>query len=220
MTLGFAEVVMPGRSYTDYVNYSLPLFVVMGVVFAGLGTAVATYHDLHSGMDARLRTLPMARSAPLLGRVAADAVRNLATAVLVAAAGFALGFRFEAGAGRAVAFFVVPVVFGFAIAWFMVAVAILSSSAETAISVINALLLVLSFLSSGFVPVGELASWAQPLAEVNPLSSVIDAMRALAHGGALAEPLLRTLAWTVGLTAVFGTLAVRGYRRGPAGGGR
>lgn len=213
MTLGFAEVVMPGQGYRAYVNFSLPLFVVMGVVFAALGTAVAAYHDLHSGMDSRLRAMPMARSAPLLGRVAADAVRNLATALVVTAIGYGLGFRFGTGPLSVLAFFAVPVLFGVAIAWFMVAVAVVAGSAETAISVINTLFLVLSFLSTGFVPADSLVEWAQPLAAVNPLSSVIDTMRALAHGGELAGPLLGTLAWTVGLTGVFGVLAVRGYRR-------
>lgn len=213
MTLAFADVMMPGLGYAAYVNYSLPLFVVMGVVFSALGTAVVVYHDLHSGMDSRLRTLPMARSAPLLSRVVADAVRNLITAVLVAAVGMALGFRFDTNPWPVLGFFVVPVLFGFGIAWFMVAVALVARSAETAVSVINIVLLVLSFFSTGFVPAEKLADWAGPIAAVNPLSHVIEAMRALAHGGSLAGPLLWTLVWTAGLTAVCGSLAVHRYRR-------
>ncbi|WP_020494733.1 ABC transporter permease [Sciscionella marina] len=212
MTLGFADVVLPGRGYAGYVNYSLPLFIVMGVVFAALNTAVATYRDLHGGMDARLRTVAIARSAPLLGRVGADAVRNLATTVLVFLLGFALGFRFAAGPLAILGFFLLPVVFGFGIAWFMVAIAMRAKSAETAISLVNVLLLVLSFLSTGFAPKGSLAGWAEPIAAVNPLSSAIDAMRGLAHGGELTGPLLATLAWTVALTAVFGAVAVSAYR--------
>jgi ABC-type polysaccharide/polyol phosphate export permease len=78
---------------------------------------------------------------------------------------------------------------------------------------LNAALLVVSFLSTGFVPQHDLPGWAQPIAEVNPVSSVVEAMRTLAHGGAVAGPLLSSLVWSTGLTAVCSVLAVRSYRR-------
>ncbi|WP_018656797.1 ABC transporter permease [Actinomadura flavalba] len=216
MSVSFAEIVLPGRSYREYVDLSLPLFVAMGVVFAALNTARALHEDVHGGMDDRLRTLPVAGVAPLLGRIAADTVRNALTVAIVVVAGIALGFRFTTGPLHVVAFFAVPLLFGFGVAWFMCLLAVRVTSAETAGAALNALLLVLSFLSTGFVPGDDLASWARPIAAANPLSAVVEAMRVLAHGGALTGPLLRAAAWTAGLTLVCAPLAVRAYRARPA----
>ncbi|MBH0779304.1 ABC transporter permease [Nocardia bovistercoris] len=213
ITVSFGTLVAPGGDRADYVNYSLPLFAVMGILFAGLGTAMTAFADLHSGFDARLRTMPISRSAPLLGRVLGDGVRNLITLIVVVLVGYALGFRFSGPAAGTIGFFLLPLVFGSAVAWVMVAFAVRASSAEAVTSALNALLLVASFLSTGFVPRAQLPGWVQPIAAANPVSSVVETMRALASSGAIAEPLARASAWTVGLTVVFGVLAVRGYSR-------
>lgn len=213
MTAGFAKIVDPAGSYADYVNSVLPLLVVMGVVLSSLTTGVAAYQDLHSGLDDRLRTMPMARSAPLIGRIVGDAVRNLATVVVVVALGVALGFRFGTSPFAILGFFVLPLVFGVGFAWLAVALAIRAGSAESVASVLNAVLLTLTFLSTGFVAMDDLPGWAQPIAQVNPVSSVVEAMRALAHGGPLMTPLISSLAWSAGLVGVFGGLAIRGYRQ-------
>lgn len=213
MTAGFAKIVDPAGSYAGYVNRVLPLLVVMGVVLSSLTTGVAAYQDLHSGLDDRLRTMPMARSAPLVGRIAGDAVRNLATVAVVVALGVGLGFRFTTAPVWIAGFFVLPLVFGVGFAWLAVALAIRAGSAESVAAVLNAVLLALTFLSTGFVAMDDLPGWAQPIAAVNPVSGVVEAMRALAHGGPLMIPLVSSLAWSAGLVVVFGGLAIRGYRR-------
>ncbi|MGH4022102.1 MAG: ABC transporter permease [Pseudonocardiaceae bacterium] len=213
MTASFAKIVSPNGSYADYVNWVLPLLVVMGVMFSSLTTGIAAHQDLHSGLDDRLRTLPMARSAPLVGRIVGDAVRNFVTVVVVVALGIVLGFRFDTSIFAIIGFFVVPLVFGVGFAWLAVTVGIRAATAENVESWLSAGLLVLSFLSTGFVAKNDLPGWVQPIAEVNPVSSVVEAMRALAHGGATAGPLFSGLAWSAGLTAVFSVLAVRTYRR-------
>lgn len=213
MTAGFAKIVDPAGSYADYVNWVLPLLVVMGVVLSSLTTGIAAYQDLHSGMDDRLRTLPMARSAPLVGRIVGDAVRNLATVVVVVALGLVLGFRFGTSPPAIAGFFVLPLVFGVGFACLAVALAIRAGSAEAVASVLNAALMMLTFLSTGFVAMNDLPGWAQPIAAVNPVSSVVEAMRALAHGGPVIAPLISSLAWSAGLVGVFGGLAIGSYRR-------
>lgn len=218
MPVSFSRVVFPEGSYGDYLDFSLPLFVLMGVTFTTIATAIAVYQDLHGGMTDRLRTLPMAGSAPLVGRIVADAIRSLATVLVVIGVGSVLGFRFQEGLVGVAGFVVLPVLLGFALAWFMVAVVLWSRSGETAVSVINAVLLVLSFLSVGFVPVEALSGWAQGVAEQNPLSLAVEAMRAFAHGGELAGPFVRTVIWCAALTGVFGTLAARRYRHEGVGG--
>lgn len=212
ITVSFGSLVVPGGGRADYVQFSLPLFAVMGILFAALGTGMGTFTDLESGFDHRLRAMPIARSAPLLGRIIGDAVRNLITLGVVVAAGYALGFRFHEGILGVVGFFVLPLVFGTGVAWMMVAIAVRVRSGEAAGSALNAILLLASFLSTGFVPKSDLPSWVQPIAEANPVSAVVEAMRGMASGGPVASPAIRALLWTAGLTIVFGVLAVRGYR--------
>lgn len=213
-SVSFARIVMPDASYADYIDYSLPLFVAMGITFGTLPTAVAVHVDRVSGFDDRLRTLPMSPVAPLAGRIVADGVRNLSTVVVLVCVGSLLGFRFTTGVAGILGFFLVPLVYGFGMAWPMVAVAMHARSAEAVSAAANAVMLTLAFLSTGFVGLDDLPTWAQPIARANPISHLIEAMRAFAHGSPpLRTPLLATGAWSLGLTAVFGALAVRGSTR-------
>jgi ABC transporter DrrB family efflux protein len=213
MTAGFAKIVNPDGSYADYVNWVLPLLVMMGVMFSSINTGIAAHQDLESGLHDRLRTLPIAQSAPLVGQIVGDAARNLVTVVVVGVLGIALGFRFDTSVFSIIGFFVLPLCAGVGFAWLAVAVAARAATAESVESQLDAGLLVLSFLSTGFVPKHDLPGWIQPVAQVNPVSSVVEAMRALAHGGAVAGPLVWSLIWSAALTTVFGMLAVRAYRR-------
>ena len=134
MTAGFAKVVNPSGSYQDYINQVLPLFVVMGVAFSAVTTGVAAHRDLHSGMENRLRTLPIAPAAPLAGRIIGDASRNLITLVVLGLAGAAIGFRFHAGIGGALGAVALALLVGSAFAWLAVAAALRASSAESVTS--------------------------------------------------------------------------------------
>ena len=96
-----------------------------------------------------------------------------------------------------------PVIFGFGIAWMMVAIATYVDSAETAVSATNALLLLLTFLSTGFVKLHDLPGWAQPIAAANPISYVAQAMRGAASGGDYSGEVVATIAWAIGLTLVY-----------------
>lgn len=212
MTAGFATVVVPDGTHRDYVNQVLPLFVVMGMSFSAITTGVSAHRDLHSGIDARLRTLPVASSAPLIGRILGDAARNLVTIVVLVLVGVALGFRHTTGPAAAVAAVLLALVFGTAFAWLAIAAAVRARSAETVATALNAVLLVLSFLSTGFVAVADLPGWAQPIARNSPVSAAIDALRALTHGGPTTAPVLKALAWSATMTAVFATSAIR-HRR-------
>lgn len=216
LSAGFGGIVMPGGTHADYVNHALPLFVTMGITFGTLPTAMAVHVDRMTGFDDRLRTLPVSSAAPLVGRVLADGVRNLVTVAVVTIVGLVLGFRFSGGLPGVLGYALVPLVYGFGLAWPMVAVAMRAGSAETTNTIANTLMLALSFLSTGFVPLEDLPGWVQPIARVNPVSQVVETMRAFAHGDRpLAGPLLATVAWSVGLTLVFATVAIRSARRRP-----
>lgn len=213
MSAGFAEIVMPGRGIPDYLDHSLPLFAVMGVAFASLTTGASTYLDLTSGFDRRLLAMPVARTAPFTARILGDIVRTLLTVVAVVAVGLGLGFQFRTDLPGVLGFLVLPVLLGIGLGWAMVALAAWARSAEAVGSILNAVLLVLSFLSTGFVPLQGLPGWAQPIAMVNPLSLAVEAMRALAQNTPATAPVLGTLVWAAGLTAVCAPLAAHGRHR-------
>lgn len=215
LSVSFGAVVMPGAGVRDYVQFATPLFVTMGVVFGAISTAISAQQDRISGFDDRLRTLPISPVAPLAGRIVADVGRNLVTLILVTAVAMMMGFRFDNGIGGVMCYLFLPLVFGFGVAWFMVAVAMVADSAESASSLLNALLLVLSFLSTGMVPRADLPGWAQPVASANPISHLVEAMRVGATPGSqiATTDAAVTVAWSVGLTVVCGFFAVRAYRK-------
>lgn len=213
MTISFAKVVRPDAGYGEYIDDVLPLFAAMGMMFSSVTTGLAVLRDLESGMDARLRTLPVARSAPLVGRIVGDGFRNLVTLVVLGLVAVALGFRIHTGVLPAVGAVVVALLFGTAFAWIAVAAAVRARSGEAVTAALNGVLLVLSFLSTGFVPAEDLPGWAQPIARVNPVSVTVEAVRVLTQGGPTTGPVLKALAWSIGLAVGFAALAVRGLAR-------
>lgn len=213
MTATFARVFYPDTSYGAYADRVLPLFGVTSLLFASLATATSVYHDLHSGLDARLRALPIARGAPLVARVMGDGVRGAAQLLVLLAVGYLIGFRFRTGLVGAAAFVVLPVLFGSAVTWAAVFLATRAKVLESVAAALNGSVLLLMFLSTGLVAQEDFPAWAQGLVGANPVSQVVEAMRALSQGGSTAGPVLVALTWTFLLTAVFGVLAVRSYSR-------
>jgi ABC transporter DrrB family efflux protein len=212
LLIAFGRVI--GGSVSAYSARLVPQLVVAAGAFGAAGTGVAVFTDRHDGMIERLRSLPIARRSYLVGTVAADAVRVAAAAVIVVVVGHVPGFRFEQGAVAALGFFAVAVAFGAVWAWVAVTLGLRAGSSQAVGSTMNGPILMLFFLSTGFVPVEGFPAALQPVVRANPLSCAVDALIGLSSGGPVLVPVLQTLAWTVGLVAVFATIAVRTYRRG------
>src|SRR5690606_22117445 len=134
------------------------------------------------------------------------------TSLVIFAAGMALGFRFTQGLGPTLLILVVPLIFGLGFAMMVTALATLPGRTPL-VETVSILCTLLMFFNSGFVPVMAYPSWLQPVVANQPMSCAIDTMRALAMGGPVAEPFLKTVAWSVGMVAVFVVPAVVGYRR-------
>jgi ABC transporter DrrB family efflux protein len=197
----------------DYIDFLIPGIVVMTVAFASFGTGIGLNVDLSNGMVDRFRSLPIARSAYLTGRILADTLRIMGNVLLLAGVGMLLGLRFSAGPGPALGAFLLATAFGVAMAWVAALIGLAARNPETVNSVGFIWLLPLTFASSAFVPVATMPGWLQAFAEVNPITVNVDALRALVLGGPTATPVLQSLAWIVGITVVFWALAVRRYRR-------
>lgn len=203
-------IQVPGESYVDFL---MPGIWVQTIAFGAVTTAVGLAEDLQLGLIERFRSLPMARSAVLIGRTSADLVRNLFVVLLMTAVGFLVGFSYSTSLLGLVAGLALVLAFAYALSWVFAVMGLTTPNAETAQAASFPILAVLVFASSAFVPVETMPGWLQPWAEHQPVSVVIDAVRALVLGGPTASKVLAALAWIVGIVVVFAPLAVRRYRR-------
>jgi ABC transporter DrrB family efflux protein len=200
----------PGVSYVDYL---LPGIFVQSVTFRASQTAVGLSEDLRRGVIDRFRSMPMARSAVLLGRTIADLVRNVLIIGLMVVVGYLVGFRFQAGVLPALGCVALVAAFGFALSWIFAFVSLVVRGAESAQTAGFVLLFPLVFASSVFVPVSSMPSWLQPFAKASPVTLTADAARTLALYGGVPSSLGESLAWIAGILAVFVPLSVWRYRR-------
>jgi ABC transporter DrrB family efflux protein len=197
----------------SYIDYLLPGILVQSVTFRASMTAIGLSDDLKLGVIDRFRSMPMARSAVLVGRTAADLVRNVLIIALMIIVGYIVGFSFEAGVAQAVACVALVSAFGLALSWIFAFVALTVRSAEAAQSAGFVVLFPLVFASSVFVPVSSMPDWLQAFAKVSPVTLTANAARSLALVPGTPSSLGGAVAWIAGLLAVFIPLSVWRYRR-------
>jgi len=208
----FGGAIDTGR--VSYVDYLLPGIIVMTAIFGSLTTGLGLTEDLAAGVVDRFRSLPMARSAVLLGRTGADLVTNTITLLVMLAIGLAVGFRPTQPVYDVVLALVLVLGFAFVFSWISAFVGLAVRDPETAQSIGFIWVFPLVFASSAFVPADTMPGAVQAFAEVNPVTLVVDASRALMIGdGAALGPALGTLAWLAGLLLVFIPLSVRAFRK-------
>jgi ABC transporter DrrB family efflux protein len=201
---------VPGVPYVDFL---MPGVFVQTVVFGSLATAIGLAADMKSGLLERFRSLPMARSAVLAGRTLADLTRNVFVVLLMVAVGFMVGFRIHTDALALIAGILLLLFFGYAMSWIFATVGLALGDPETAQAAAFPVLAPLVFASTVFVPLESMPGWLQVWAEHQPVSVTASAVRALVLGGPTASLVWQSLAWCVGILAVFAPIAVRRYRR-------
>lgn len=203
------------QTVTDnYIDFLLPGILVQTVLFGSTNTGFGLAQDLSSGLVDRYRSLPMARSAVIAGRILADTLRNMFVVMLMIGVGYALGFRFHAGIGYAVGIVATLAVFGHGFSWISAFIGVSIHDAETVQVAGFVWLFPLTFMSSAFVPVSTMPDWLQVVAQVTPVTVTVDALRAMSLGyGDVWGNLWQTFAWTIGILIVFASLAIARYRR-------
>jgi len=195
-----------------YVQYVLPGLVVQGVTFWAMQTAIGLNTDFQHGLVDRFRSLPIARSSVVAGRITADVLRTGWGAVISVAAGMAFGFRLHTSAAGAAGALGLILAWGFALSWLMAFLGVSLRSAETVQTAGFLLVMPLGFASSVFAPASTMPGWLQAFVKVNPVTVVTDAARGLMISGPVAGPLLKSAAWLTAITAVSWTLTVYRYR--------
>ncbi|MFD4354526.1 ABC transporter permease [Nocardia sp. NPDC058518] len=191
---------------------SVPMVTLVAAMSGATAGAISLGRDRDHGWLARLWVLPVHRASGLSARIAAEVVRITVTTLVIACTGLALGFRFQQGVPAAVAWLLVPVLFGTAFATFVTAIAVHTAEA-TLVEGVTLISSLLMFFCTGFVPLAAYPQWAQPLVEHQPMTYAIETMRGLALGGEVRGPLTGIVAWSAGAIAVFAIPAIRGYRR-------
>src|ERR1700685_2327936 len=208
----FGGAIRVGSSLS-YVDFLLPGIIAQTAAFACFGTAIALAVELKKGVIDRLRAMPMARSAVLAGRLVADTLRMTATILIVVGVGYAVGFRFSNGVVPAIAMVVLATVFGLAICCISAYTGLAIGDEESVQAFGLIWLFPLTFLSSAFVPISSMPGWLRAFANNQPVTYIINTMRALALGGPIEANLWKSLAWLAGIFLVFSPLAGRAYRR-------
>ena len=199
----------------SYVNFLVPGFVVTGVLFQGMGAASGVAADLQGGLFDRLRSLPIRLLSIVSGRISADTVLVAWGALIMTAVGFAVGFRIVGNPIAGLAALGLTVLYGFAFVWLFVTMGLIAGSPQAAQSV-SFLVFPLSFVSSAYVPVSTMPGWMQGFANHQPMTEMVNTVRALTGGPAaqqlMGHPLsfflVPSLLWTAGLVVVFAPLAV------------
>ena len=209
---GIADV--PGETYREFV---VPAVFIQTVVLAAMRTGVAVADDLDTGMIDRFRSLPIARSAVLVGRTVSDTLRLALQTVLLVLIALVIGFRFDEGFVQACGVVVTVVAFGLAFTALAGWVGLCVGDPETAQTALLVPVLPLVFASSAFSPVNRLPGFMQPIATWNPVTSAVDLSRSLAIGGPLLVPFAHFALWVTAITVLFTYLGVRRYRRATSG---
>jgi ABC-2 type transport system ATP-binding protein len=196
-----------------YIDFLLPGIFVQSVAFRATQTAVGLSEDLERGVVDRFRSMPMTRSAVLIGRTVADLIRNVLIIGLMIVVGYLIGFRFHAGPLQALASVAIVCAFGFALSWIFAFVALTVRGAEAAQSAGFVVIFPLVFASSVFVPVASMPDWLQAFAKASPVTLTANTARSFALQGGVPSSLAGASAWIAGLLAGFIPLCVWRYRR-------
>lgn len=197
----------------SYIQFLLPGVLVGNMLFATLNVGQGLNSDLSKGVFDRLRSLPIARWAPLAGRIAADQFKQLWSILLILGIGFVLGFRLENGFLGLLAAAGLLLVFAAAFSWVVVLIGVTSKEAEQVQMFGMAILLPLCFASGQFSPPETMPGWLHWFADVNPVGVLMQALRGLINGGPVAGPVVWSLVWAAVIVLIFAPMSLRALKK-------
>jgi ABC-2 type transport system permease protein len=205
----------------SYVDYLVPGYLATTFLWNGMSATAGVAEDSSSGVYDRLRSLPIPRSAVMIGRSAGDMALSSWGLLVTTVLGFAVGFRTGGDVGEIVLAFGVMLAAGYALTWMFIALGLLAKNAQAAQGMSFMAVLPLTFMSSAYVPAESLPGWMQPVADHQPITAIANAVRSLMLGGTDAAGIghsttywvALSLAWSAGILVVFAGLAVSRFAR-------
>jgi oleandomycin transport system permease protein len=208
----FGGAIANGSQH-DYLQFLLPGLLGQSIAMAGVALGQNLNADIEKGVFDRFRSLPIARSAPLVGAVLADFVRYLTLCVVTLGVGYLMGFRVQTSFASAVLAIALAIAFALCFCWISVFVGMIARTPGAVQGIMFLIVLPLAFGSNTYVQTSTMPGWLQVFVNVNPISYLVSTVRGLMLGGLEAKDLLWTLVWMAILLAVFVPLALRAYRR-------
>jgi oleandomycin transport system permease protein len=197
----------------DYLQYVLPGIMIQTVLFSTVSIGVNLNTDVKEGVFDRFRSLPIARSAPLIGAVIAEGLRYSLTIVMSLAIGFLMGYRTSTGLFGIVAAYGLVLLFAWCLCWVAIWLGMVSREAGSVQGLGFMAMFPLTFGSSMFASADTMPGWLRAWVNINPVTHLTDAVRGLLTGGPVMQDALITLGTCALILAVFAPLAVRAYRR-------
>ena len=198
---------------TSYVNFLMAGIFGQTMAFGSVNTGIGLAEDLQRGLIDRFRSLPMSRAAVLMGRTIADLVRNTFVVVVMFIVGLAVGFRPQGNPLAWVAAIALLLLFSFAFSWIAATIGLLVRNVEAAQSAGFIWLFPLTFASSAFAQPNTFPTALQVFADHQPVTVVVDAVRALLLGQSVGASAWQAVAWCLAILAIFAPLAVWAYSR-------
>jgi ABC-2 type transport system permease protein len=212
-------IPLPGGG--NYREFLMPGIFAQTIAFATATTAIGMADDMAKGIIDRFRSLPMARSAVLVGRTFSDVIYNTGILFVLMAAALVVGWTVRTGIGELVAGVALLMLFTYAMSWIGVWLGLSVPNVEVGQQVVFITIFPLTFVSSVFVPPQTLPDFLRPIAEWNPVSTLASSLRGLwgnpnpfvsASGLPAEHPILVTVMWVAVILAIFVPLGVRKYR--------
>jgi ABC-2 type transport system permease protein len=215
-----SAIPIPG---IDYAEFLLPGILAQTIVFGSTITGASLADDLQKGLIDRFRSLPMSRSAVLVGRTVADLGLNGISIMVMVITGLLVGWRVHSSPAEVVAGFLLLLLFAYAMSWVMATVGLLVRTPEVVQNASFIVIFPLTFIANTFVPTNNFPAFLKVIADWNPVSAVVQAARQLfgntapiletSHAWSLQHPVVYTLIWAIVLLVVFVPLSVRVYQR-------
>jgi ABC-2 type transport system permease protein len=197
----------------SYANYLFAGIFVQTLAFGANYTTINLAVDMKEGIVDRFRSLPMASGALLVGHITADMFRNMISGIIIIAVGFLVGFRPSATATEWLVVVALATLFTLAISWLSAILGLLVKSLEAAQWTGFVVIFPLTFVSSAFVPTSTMPKALRAFAENQPLTHVIDTMRALLVGTPLDNSGWLSFAWCIGIIVISAPVAIWMFRR-------
>ncbi|MCE7003992.1 ABC transporter permease [Kibdelosporangium philippinense] len=214
--LGGAMTVPGGGNYREFL---MPGMFAMNMLF-GIGTTMtAIAQDITQGVTDRFRSMPMSPAAVLLGRSFADMIDSVLLLSVLIACGLAMGWQSNGSAGDTALAIALLLMLRFAFIWVGIFAGLMAGN-QAMVTAIQTMEFPIGFLSSAFIPPSTMPSWLGAIAEWNPLSSTVAAIRELFANPGIGgdswvtqNAILMAVIWPLAMIAIFSPLAVRRYRR-------